>query len=228
MTDDEIQRRLKDHEDHFVERKAEGDHKDFLKTLVAFANSVPDDQTAILFIGVHDDGTVPGLKNPNSLQKTVSEICERKCYPKIDPQPVMRVLKEGDAEYLAVVVAPSKNRPHFGGPAWARAGSKTIVASDRLFQELVDSRTSKVHEILKCRGKVVRVTWVFRNQPRSMPISEAMNYPAPCDCIMEGCNSHYVELMKLGFDYHFSEPLQNVLLRKGTPGRCLDILIQRS
>jgi hypothetical protein len=228
MTDDEIQRRLKDREDHFVERKTEGDHKDFLKTIVAFANSVPDNQTAILFIGVRDDGKVAGLQNPDSLQNTLSEICERKCYPKSDPQPVMRVLREGETEYLAVVVEPSKNRPHFGGPAWTRAGSKTIVASDRLFQELVDSRTSKVHEILKCKGKVVRVIWVFKNTPPVMSISEAMNYPAPCECIVEGCNSHYVELMNCGSQNYFSEPLGNVLLRKGTGGRCLDILIQRN
>ncbi len=228
MTDDEIQRRLKDREDHFVERKTEGDHKDFLKTLVAFANSVPDDQTAILFIGVRDDGTVAGLQNPNSPQNTLSEICERKCYPKIDPQPVTRVLREGDNEYLVIVVTPSKNRPHFGGPAWVRVGSKTIVASDRLFQELVDSRTSKVHEILKCKGKVVRVTWIFNNKHPVMPISEAVNYPVPCDCIVEGCNSHYVALMNLGSQDYFSTPLENVLLRKGTGGRCLDILIHRS
>jgi hypothetical protein len=105
---------------------------------------------------------------------------------------------------------------------------ETVAASDRLFQELIDSRTSKVHEILKCKGKAVRVIWVFKSMAPVISISKAVSYPLPRDCIVEGCNSHFVELKNRESEDCFSEPIENVLLRKGTDGRCLDILIHRS
>lgn len=40
----------------FVECKTAADKKDWLKTIVAFANSTPTGLTSVLFIGVTDDG----------------------------------------------------------------------------------------------------------------------------------------------------------------------------
>ena len=52
MTREELLKRLKDHEDNFTERKLEGAKSaELRKTLVAFANSVPEGRLAILFIG---------------------------------------------------------------------------------------------------------------------------------------------------------------------------------
>ena len=50
--------RLRNFEDHFVERKVYSDRKDWLKTVVAFANSTPVGWPAVLFIGVTDKGIV--------------------------------------------------------------------------------------------------------------------------------------------------------------------------
>ena len=67
MDDEALLIRLRDHEDGFTERKQEGAASasaELRKTLVAFANSVPEGKTAILFIGVSDTGAPLGVKNP--------------------------------------------------------------------------------------------------------------------------------------------------------------------
>jgi len=56
-------------EDGLLERKLESDQKDFLKTFVAFANSVRPRHTAIVLIGERNDGTIQGVSNPDEMQK---------------------------------------------------------------------------------------------------------------------------------------------------------------
>jgi predicted HTH transcriptional regulator len=48
--------RLKSEEDNFVERKPDGVKRgEIRETIVAFANSLSEGQTGVLFIGVRDD-----------------------------------------------------------------------------------------------------------------------------------------------------------------------------
>jgi len=62
MTDEELKRRLSDFEDGWTERKEQGvSTDDVRKTLVAFANSVPDGEEAVLFIGISDKGKITGV-----------------------------------------------------------------------------------------------------------------------------------------------------------------------
>ena len=74
ISDQDLLLRLQSFEDAFVERKTCGDSKDWLKTVVAFANSTPVDYPAVLFVGVKDDGT-PEEKpvDLDSLQRTLSK-----------------------------------------------------------------------------------------------------------------------------------------------------------
>ena len=218
MTDAEVQKRLFDLEDGLTERKPEGDSGDILKTIVGFANSVQEDQTGILFIGVRDDGTVTGLRNSDKLQKTVSDICAHKCYPQV--KSTQRVLPHGGEHYLAVIVPFSTDRPHFGGPAWVRDGSKTVIASAQLFDELVHSRNSKVYEILKYKGKVVPVEIVSLWRGNPLP-------SAPIECRILECTPHYICLENLGSISEFSEPLENVSLKWISGRRCIQLSIQR-
>jgi predicted HTH transcriptional regulator len=51
-------------EDALLERKLEADQKDFLKTFVAFANSVRPGHIAVVLIGEKNDGSVQGVSNP--------------------------------------------------------------------------------------------------------------------------------------------------------------------
>lgn len=73
LADEDLLTRLKNFEDNFVERKSAGDNRDWLKTLVAFANSTPVGYPAVLFIGVRDDGTPEGGNNLDKLQQTLAE-----------------------------------------------------------------------------------------------------------------------------------------------------------
>lgn len=154
LSDEDILSRLSNLEDSFVERKTEGDSADWLKTVVAFANSVPIGFPAILLIGVRNDGTVQGLENPDSVQRSLSQKVAQS-YP--IPYYMTRVLEGNGRRFLAVVVPGSEYRPHFAGPAFVRDGSQTIRASEEQFARLIAQRSSAAYEILKWRGKTVSV-----------------------------------------------------------------------
>ena len=84
MTDEELKLRLSDFEDGWTERKEQGvSTDDVRKALVAFANSVPDGEEAILFIGVSDKGEVTGVDNVEKRQKSFSKTAAEWCYPLI-------------------------------------------------------------------------------------------------------------------------------------------------
>jgi predicted HTH transcriptional regulator len=58
LSDADFLARMKNFEDHLVERKTAKDDKDWKRTAVAFANSVPIGLPAVLYIGVTDDGEI--------------------------------------------------------------------------------------------------------------------------------------------------------------------------
>lgn len=123
LADEDILARLDNVEDSFVERKTEGDSGDWLKTVVAFANSVPIGFPALLFIGVKDDGTIQGLANADSLQRKLSGKINE-AYPV--PYHCSEVLEKDGKKFLAVVVPGSENRPHFAGRSYVREGSESV------------------------------------------------------------------------------------------------------
>lgn len=146
LTDEELLLRLKNFEDNFVERKTSGDSRDWLKTVVAFANSTPVGYPAVLYIGVKNDGT-PEEKpvNLDSLQKTFGEKIGE-AYPTI--YYLTKILNVEGKQILAVIVPGSSDHPHFAGPSYVREGSKTVEASEEQFANLIAARNSKAYEIL--------------------------------------------------------------------------------
>ncbi|MFH1702173.1 MAG: ATP-binding protein [Nitrospirota bacterium] len=209
LTDQEIKDRLLNFEDNFTERKTEGDHKDFLKTICGFANSVLEGQIAILFIGVKNDGTIQGIKGMDSLQKTVKEICEKKCYPKVIYQ--TRIMQKDNKNYLAVLIPHNKDKPHFSGPAFVRKGSETIVASDEMFEELIYSRTSKVAEILKWKDKLITVEAIRKKLGSTESLGDS-RYRDVHECKLIECNPHFVRMNIISSDKYISEPLTNIVI----------------
>jgi len=187
LKDEELLLRLKNFEDNFVERKTSGDSKDWLKTIVAFANSTPVGYPAVLYIGVKDDGTPE--ENPvnlDSLQKTFSEKIKQ-AYPPI--YYLMKILHVGGKQVLAVVVPGSEQRPHFAGQAFIRKGSETVGGSDEQFANLIAMRNSKAYEILKWKGKTITLDVMNVESIRmvgSVGSSQAFT--------VEDCNQFYVTL----------------------------------
>lgn len=139
-------------EDNLLERKVETDLKDLLKTFVAFSNSVKPGHQAVVLIGEQDDGTVRGVKDPDSIQKTVRERCEA-IYPPILWRSY--VYQKNDKPCVWVEIEYDGETPHFGGKAWVRKGSITEEANDETFQRLIEYRSSKVRELAKWQGKTI-------------------------------------------------------------------------
>ena len=154
--DDELLRRLRDHEDDFTERKPQSvSRSEIRQTLSAFANSLNEGATAVLFIGLEDkNGELIGVDNTDELQKRVHRAAEQECFPPITCL-TYRVLKPSDKAILAVVIYASNNRPHFTGPAFVRRGSQSLAASELMFKELIASQNEKTGRILRMRGKIV-------------------------------------------------------------------------
>src|SRR5579863_4895957 len=113
-------------EDSLREKKVESDLKDLLKTLVAFANSVAPDDTAQIFIGEKDDGTVQGVTDVDSIQKSVKKEAD-KIYPEIYYRTV--VYERDGKRCVRVDIKRNGLAPHFGGAAWVRRGSVSVVAT---------------------------------------------------------------------------------------------------
>jgi Putative DNA-binding domain len=196
-------------EDNFVERKpARANAKEIRQTLVAFANSVPEGREAVLFIGVHDNGSIEGCPSPDSTQKLIADICSQQCYPPIAFK--CEVLEEHQ-NVVAVMVPVSRDRPHFSGPAFVRKGATSKAASREMFDELVYSRTSKVAALLKLRDAhaVITVVGIGHKLGAVDQISDR-NYKEAAECKVIGCDPHSVHLFKIGSHLNFSEPLDHV------------------
>jgi hypothetical protein len=150
-------------EDNLLEKKLESDLKDLLKTMVAFANSVRPGHQAVLLIGVKDDGSIQGVTNPDNIQKQVRKEAE-----KIFPPILWRsVVYENEGKFcIRVEIDYDGETPHFGGPAWVRKGSQSVIASDEVFQRLIDLRSGIVRELAQWLNKEVSI----HGDPSSVPV----------------------------------------------------------
>jgi predicted HTH transcriptional regulator len=148
--------RLTAAEDAFVERKLESTNdREIRKELVAFANSVPDNANAVLFLGVADNGKTIGVSNTDEKQKKVRKIAEQDCYPPISVQ--MYVIPIKNQSVLAVVIPASRDKPHFSGQAFVRVGSESKAASKAQYEYLINSRNDVCHEILCNKNSIFSV-----------------------------------------------------------------------
>ena len=210
MPNDNLLTRLSDQEDNFVERKpANPKRDDIRKTVVAFANTVSEGRTGILFIGIRNDGTIEGVPNPDKLQKTVREVCEQDCYPPI--KFLSEVVNSPSGSVVAVVISASSNRPHFAGPAYVRRGSESVTASAEVFDELVHSRNSKTAAIARLKGQIVSVLSLQHKLGEAKRISDSA-YREGAKCRVEMANTHTVRLQILASSRMVTEPLDHVTL----------------
>jgi hypothetical protein len=190
MSDKEILLKLNSFEDAFVERKTWSDSRDWLKTAVAFANSVPVGYPGIMFVGARNDGTIEDVGDLDSLQKSLANKLGD-AYPPIYYW--SKVLESGGRQLLAVVVPGSEKRPHFAGHAYIREGSQTKVASLEQFEYLLAQRNSKVYEILKWKDKMVLVR--FPPVHFSSPLTErGIPFVPTAERVVIACNQFYVTL----------------------------------
>ena len=151
LTDADILARLTAVEDGTTERKPYADTRGWTKTVVAFSNSLNEDQPGVLFVGVNDNGTIQESQaNFEDLQKRVSGELSN-VYP--PAYPTILVREKDGKKFVAVIVYGSPERPHFAGKSYVRDGTQTKEASETNIQEFIAKRSSKVAEILKWKDK---------------------------------------------------------------------------
>jgi predicted HTH transcriptional regulator len=201
LTEADLLARMKNFEDHLVERKTVKDEKDWKKTAVAFANSVPVGLPAVLYIGAKNNGEIETPQaNLDEIQKKFNAQMQR-VYPRISYVP--KIISDHGRQVLAVVIPGSELRPHFAGLSYVRRGSESVEASEGQFSQLIASRTDKAREILKWKDKIVTV--------HQLNVEDAVHVmgriQSTVEMFVQDCNSFYVTLKQGGL---FSYALRNV------------------
>jgi hypothetical protein len=143
-------------EDSLREKKVESDLKDLRKTMVAFANSVAPGDTAKIFIGERDDGTVQGVTNPENILSRVKREADE-IYPEIYYKTT--VYEREGKQCVCVDIKHNGLSPHFGGSAWIRKGSQSHKATPQLYQQMIDQRQSKTRILFQWVNKEITVLW---------------------------------------------------------------------
>jgi hypothetical protein len=155
VTERDLLSRMRNFEDHYVERKTSSDGKDWVKTIVAFANSTPIDGYSVLFIGVRNSGEIePPKTDFDELQRNLNRQLKH-VQPAIPC--VQQIISENGRQALAIVVPYSPGRPHFSGPAFIRRGSENLPATPEELEQMVQSRNTKVARILAHKGERIHV-----------------------------------------------------------------------
>lgn len=151
----DLLRLLHSAEHSFVERKTIGDVRDCVKTIVAFANTLSNDQEGVLFVGATDKGEIEAHSSSlDKLQMTIADKVQG-IYPSVHY--TTKTVQEDGRECLAVIVAGSPSRPHFAGPLFVRDGSRTVVANSERYDSLLAARTGKTYELQRWQGKQISV-----------------------------------------------------------------------
>ncbi|MDB6033135.1 MAG: putative transcriptional regulator [Verrucomicrobiales bacterium] len=187
--------RLAQSEDPWVERKESFNEREVRKTIVAFANSTLEGETAILFLGARNDGKHPGVRDADDVQKKVSGVAA-KTYPTVQIQMcVIPVNVAGEPkEVLGVMVPHSTGRPHFAGTAYIREGSQSLAAPRQVFEELIASRNDKARRILQ-----------YKNKPVLLQVRSDSGFVLPITGIIDECDAHSVRVCeKPGMGYLWS------------------------
>ncbi len=115
-----------------------------IKELVAFANT----KGGYLFIGVNDDGTIPGLKFPEDNIYALEEAMKKYCHPPL-PYTLEEVTVTEDRWVVVVRVTESEQKPHYvlspeDGQkrfTFVRSGDRSIQAS-REMKEIIRRRNN--------------------------------------------------------------------------------------
>jgi len=196
-------------ESGLCERKPDGcKDQEVRKTVVAFANSTPDGQEAVLFIGLNDKtGAVDGVANPDERQKRCANVLDE-CYPAITRY--MYALTIDGKTVVAIVVPASRHKPHFSGGAYVRDGSRSVQASDRLYEELILSRTDLARELIKYKNNhtIVAVRGINYRLGSHKPFSGT--HVEGMDCKIEDCSGMSVRLYRLDSQSRFTESLSQI------------------
>ncbi len=204
--------RISHPEDGLTERKPESaGERDFKETITAFANSVPPGAEGVLFVGVADkNGEILGCKGVESLQKTISRLCSKDCYPPINHRLESR---EFDGKsVLAVIIPHSTLRPHFSGHAYRRVGSQNLKSDEAAYSDFIVARSSVGAKILEYRGKLVLVRTQGKKLGDHKPLP--ITYSEGGRFLLEACDPHTVTLQNVASGQKVFEQIENFFVSR--------------
>ena len=156
ISSNDIFKLLNSTESAHIERTTSTDNMDkFCQAICAFSNDISGSgKNGYLIIGVHDNGTLSGLKVDDKLLLKISNI---RTDGNILPQPVMTVEKFSldDGDVLVAEVQPSEFPPvRYRGRVWVRVGPRKSIATEAEEKILTERRLSNVHtfDAMPCLG----------------------------------------------------------------------------
>lgn len=128
-----------------IEFKLKVNHPDkIVREIVAFANS----DGGLLFVGVNDDKTIPGLKYADEDLYLLERAIQKFCFPAI-AYTLERIQLYDEREVLVFRIPPSPGRPHYvvldpqkpdEKKAYVRVADKSVQASKEVREVLKGSR----------------------------------------------------------------------------------------
>ncbi len=194
-----------------MERKPEGASSGEIRAVACgFANSVSPGSTGVLFIGVANDGTILGVANSDSLQKTVRRQLTVECYPPIEYQAFVLdeggEPAEGGKPIVAIEVPASSRRPHFTGPAYVRIGAETVAASEPQYDQLIATRNTVAGVLARAIGETWRVMAIGKRLGDTKPIQQP-GHRESAECRIVEVNAHYVRLHLTASGTNYTEEL---------------------
>jgi integrase len=203
-----LKARIANLEDGLTERKQGIQSNDEIrKAVVSFANSVPEGRTAVLFIGVANDGAVVGLtvEEAEKVQQRVRRVCEEDCYPAIAIRLAESI--EIDGKYVVgFEFGPSPNRPHFAGHAFVRVGSESIKASASKLDELIASKNTKAGRLLAAKEKYEHLTLILPAGAR-IAAGHPLARRRDLECIVQHCEAQHAVFYDIADRSTLSLPL---------------------
>ncbi|MEW6499124.1 MAG: hypothetical protein AB1589_42560, partial [Cyanobacteriota bacterium] len=165
------------------------------------------------------------------IQKQIRKECD-KIYPPILWRST--VYENNNRFCIRVDIEYNGETPHFGGAAWVRQGSETKLATDEVFQRLVDLRLDIVNELAKWLEKEVTVHGDTSNMPASRreeglgrPIVRIFSHRWEWEESVKivFLNSHWVTFEKLKTGERCSEPLSKLTLSYDDKNNRLKVIV---
>ena len=147
MTVQQLQALVREGEHQRLEFKRKANHPDkIMKEVVAFANTDGGD----LFVGVDDDGSIPGVKHVEEEYYVMEQALAKYCRPQI-PHSLSIIRLSDRRGVLHIAVEVSDRKPHIvvenfdtkKGPAYVRVADRSIRASREAREVLRRRRSNK-------------------------------------------------------------------------------------
>lgn len=201
----------KETEDSFVERKRGFSKRKILKTIVAFANTVPKDKFAIIFVGVSDNGNIFNVQGIERKMQYVRILCNDICYPPVKNFKIRKLSINEDVSVLAIILSENKEKPYFSGRSCIRQGSSNVDATEDHYNKFIAFRNSILYEISKLKPNA-EVQVVSKGRNLGANTTRGSSYRRANLCFVESFNPRFVTFKTVNTQERHSEPVNKITL----------------